>query len=69
MTREEQALKKIKNFLDAWYNGKIEITVGKEWLYDVGSILGVIRTTAYEGLGEDIPGTFKTLTKDNCYFG
>lgn len=66
-SKEQKYLYNIKAITDAYYNGNLTITTGKNdfdtdnHIYDISVIMGMINNQVYEGLGLDIPKVNKSM--------
>lgn len=60
-SKEKKYLHNIKAITDAYYNGNLTVTAGRNdfdtdnHIYDISVIIGIINNQVYEGLGLDIP--------------
>lgn len=69
MTREEKALRQMKEILDAICSGKVTVVFNQDCfdpvnhLYGAKTILGLFSNLVHEGLGLDIPDLSKKWTE------
>lgn len=63
LERQKKALRNIKTFTDAYFDGNVTLTMGKEdmnssnSIYDVRSYMSMVHSNAYEGLCLAVPRT------------